>query len=148
MRVHMQSLAAFTGTDFRAPGALGYTNFQGATQFCCNDVREKAIAFERFVFNVAFSNRDDRPKNFAYRMSSGGQCKLAPAYDVTFCEWRGGYHQMDVMYEAFRITRKHLLKLAVEEADLSAKSAADIIERICHVVSGFRSVLGFSFPAV
>jgi serine/threonine-protein kinase HipA len=44
---------------------------------------------------------------------------------------------MDVMGEAFRITRKHLLKLAVEEADLSTKSAADIIGRIFHVASGF-----------
>lgn len=137
MRVPMQSLAAFTGADFRAPGALDYTNFLRATQFCCNDVREKAIAFERIVFNVVFNNRDDHPKNFAYLMSSSGQWKLAPAYDVTFCEGPGGYHQMDVMGEAFRITRKHLLKLAVEEADLSAKSAADIIERICHVASGF-----------
>ncbi|MBX5575975.1 type II toxin-antitoxin system HipA family toxin [Pseudomonas aeruginosa] len=137
MRVPMQSLAAFTGADFRAPGALDYTNFLRATQFCCNDVREKAIAFERIVFNVVFNNRDDHPKNFAYLMSSSGQWKLAPAYDVTFCEGPGGYHQMDVMGEAFRITRKHLLKLAVEEADLSAKNAADIIERICHVASEF-----------
>ncbi|GAC1030989.1 type II toxin-antitoxin system HipA family toxin [Pseudomonas sp. No.21] len=137
MRVPMQSLAAFTGADFRAPGTLDYTNFLRATQFCCNDVREKAIAFERIVFNVVFNNRDDHSKNFAYLMSSSGQWRLAPAYDVTFCEGPGGYHQMDVMGEAFRITRKHLLKLAVEEADLSAKSAADIIERICHVASGF-----------
>lgn len=137
MRVPMQSLSAFTGADFRAPGALDYTNFLRATQFCCNDVREKAIAFERIVFNVVFNNRDDHPKNFAYLMSSSGQWKLAPAYDVTFCEGPGGYHQMDVMGEAFRITRKHLLKLAVEEAELSAKSATDIIERICHVANGF-----------
>ncbi len=133
----MQSLAAFTGADFRAAGALDYTNFLRATQFCCNDVREKATAFGRIVFNVAFNNRDDHPKNFAYLMSSSGQWRLAPAYDVTFCEGPGGYHQMDVMGEALRITRKHLLKLAVEEADLSTRDAVDVIERICHVASGF-----------
>lgn len=146
MRVPMQSLAAFTGADFRAAGALDYTNFLRATQFCCNDVREKAIAFERIVFNVAFNNRDDHPKNFAYLMSSSGQWKLAPAYDVTFCEGPGGYHQMDVMGEALRITRKHLLKLAVEEADLSARDAADIIERICHVASSFTASAKRQFP--
>ncbi|MBC9251140.1 toxin HipA [Pseudomonas alcaligenes] len=146
MRVPMQSLAAFTGADFRAPGTLDYTSFLRATQFCCNDVREKAIAFERIVFNVVFNNRDDHPKNFAYLMSSSGQWKLAPAYDVTFCEGPGGFHQMDVMGEAFRITRKHLLKLAVEEADLSAKSAADIIERICTVASGFAESARRQFP--
>ncbi|MBB2497129.1 type II toxin-antitoxin system HipA family toxin [Aquipseudomonas ullengensis] len=137
MRVPMQSLAAFTGADFRAAGALDYTNFLRATQFCCNDVREKAIAFERIVFNVVFNNRDDHPKNFAYLMSSSGQWRLAPAYDVTFCEGPGGYHQMDVMGEALRITRKHLLRLAIEEADISAKNAAEIIERICTIASGF-----------
>jgi len=137
MRMPMQSLAAFTGADFRAPGALDYTNFLRATQYCCNDVREKAAAFERIVFNVAFNNRDDHPKNFAYVMSHSGQWKLAPAYDVTFCEGPGGYHQMDVMGEALRITRKHLLALAVEEAELSVADAAAIIKRICQVASGF-----------
>ncbi|HCF7686937.1 TPA: type II toxin-antitoxin system HipA family toxin [Pseudomonas aeruginosa] len=146
MRVPMQSLAAFTGADFRAAGALDYTNFLRATQYCCNDVREKAIAFERIVFNVAFNNRDDHPKNFAYLMSSSGQWKLAPAYDVTFCEGPGGYHQMDVMGEALNITRKHLLKLAVDEADLSIGGAADIIERICHVASGFTASAKRQFP--
>jgi len=84
-----------------------------------------------------FNNRDDHPKNFAYLMSPSGQWKLAPAYDVTFCEGPGGYHQMDVMGEALRITRKHLLVLAVEEAELSVADAAAIIERICQVASGF-----------
>jgi len=146
MRVPMQSLAAFTGADFRAAGALDYTNFLRATQYCCNDVREKAIAFERVAFNVAFNNRDDHPKNFAYLMSSNGQWKLAPAYDVTFCEGPGGYHQMDVMGEALHITRKQLLKLAVEEADLSARDAADVIERICQVASSFTASAKRQFP--
>ncbi len=146
MRVPMQSLAAFTGADFRAAGALDYTSFLRATQFCCNDVREKARAFERMVFNVVFNNRDDHPKNFAYRMASSGQWTLAPAYDVTFCEGPGGYHQMDVMGEALRITRQHLLKLAVDEADLSARDAADVIARICDVASGFTACAEGQFP--
>jgi serine/threonine-protein kinase HipA len=62
LRVPMQSLAAFTGADFRSPGALDYVNFLRATHRCTNDVREKARAFERAVFNVAFHNRDDHPK--------------------------------------------------------------------------------------
>ncbi len=45
----MQSLAAFTGADFRAAGALDYINFLWATQFGSNDVWEKAIAFELIV---------------------------------------------------------------------------------------------------
>ncbi len=44
---------------------------------------------------------------------------------------------MDVMGEALHITRKHLLTLVVEEAELSVEDAADIIERTCQVASGF-----------
>lgn len=146
MRVPMQSLAAFTGANFRAPGVLDYTQFLRATQLCTNDVREKARAFERVVFNVAFNNRDDHPKNFAYLMSPSGQWRLAPAYDVTFCEGPNGYHQMDVMGEALRIGREHLLTLGVEEAELSARDAADIIDRVCHVASGFTVSARRQFP--
>jgi serine/threonine-protein kinase HipA len=146
-RVPMQSLAAFTGADFRSPGALDYVNFLRATHKCSNDVREKAAAFERVVFNVAFNNRDDHPKNFAYIMSPGGDWKLAPAYDVTFCEGPGGYHQMDVMGEALEIGRKNLLNLAVE-AEVNAATAADIIDRFCEVASRFSAMAESLYPGV
>ena len=130
---------AFTGADYTSPGALDYVNFLRATQLCTNDVREKAIAFERAVFNVAFNNRDDHPKTFAYIMSASGTWTLAPAYDVTFCEGPGGYHQMDVMGEALAIDRKALLRLA-DEAEVAAGKAAGIIDGVCDVASRFRVI--------
>ncbi len=66
---------------------------------CTQDVRERLHAFKRAVFNVLFNNRDDHTKNFSFLMEKNGQWKLAPAYDVTFCEGPGGYHQMDIMEE-------------------------------------------------
>jgi serine/threonine-protein kinase HipA len=132
----MQSLAAFTGADYKHPGALDYVNFLRATQICTNDVREKANAFERAVFNVAFNNRDDHPKNFAYVMSPAGEWHLAPAYDVTFCEGPGGYHQMDVMGEALAIDRTAMFRLA-EEAEISPETSGGIIDRVCNVASRF-----------
>lgn len=144
-RVPMQSLAAFTGADYKSPGALDYVNFLRATQMCTNDVREKAIAFERAVFNVAFNNRDDHPKNFAYVMSLSGMWQLAPAYDVTFCEGPGGYHQMDVMGEALDIGRGAMLRLA-DEAEVSMEAAAGIIETICSVASQFATLAQNMFP--
>lgn len=135
-RVPMQSLAAFTGADYTSPGSLDYVNFLRATQLCTNDVREKAIAFERAVFNVAFNNRDDHPKNFAYLMSASGMWTLAPAYDVTFCEGPGGYHQMDVLGEALAIDRKAMIRLA-EEAEVSAEKAGRVIDGICDVAAQF-----------
>lgn len=146
MRVPMQSLAAFTGADFQIAGTLDYTNFLRATQLCTNDVREKALAFERAVFNVVFNNRDDHPKNFAYIMSSSGQWTLAPAYDVTFCAGPGGYHQMDVMGEALEISRKALVSLGVQEAELSVQAAGEVIGRICDVASLFTAKARRLFP--
>ncbi|MDI3273489.1 type II toxin-antitoxin system HipA family toxin [Pseudomonas sp. MDT1-16] len=146
-RVPMQSLATFTGADYKSPGSLDYVNFLRATQMCTNDVREKAIAFERAVFNVAFNNRDDHPKNFAYVMSPSGVWQLAPAYDVTFCEGPGGYHQMDVMGEALEIDRDVMLRLA-DEAEVSVATAGGIIDRICHVASQFAAFAENMYPRV
>ncbi|KVO73351.1 toxin HipA [Burkholderia ubonensis] len=145
LRVPMQSLAAFTGADYKTAGALDYVNFLRATQMCTNDLREKALAYERAVFNVTFNNRDDHPKNFAYVMSPSGEWKLAPAYDVTFCEGPGGYHQMDVMGEALAIDRQAMLSLA-DEAEISADVAGGIIDRFCDVASQFAAMTENLFP--
>lgn len=147
LRVPMQSLAAFTGADYRSPGSLDYVNFLRATQLCTNDRREMALAFERAVFNVAFNNRDDHPKNFAYLMSRDGDWKLAPAYDVTFCEGPGGYHQMDVMGEALAISRAAMLRLA-EEAEVPQDAASRIIDRIGEIALRFASIAEDLYPQV
>jgi serine/threonine-protein kinase HipA len=147
LRVPMQSLAAFTGADYRSPGVLDYVNFLRATQMCTNDAREMALAFERAVFNVAFNNRDDHPKNFAYLMSPEGEWKLAPAYDVTFCEGPGGYHQMDVMGEALAISRADMLRLA-QEAEVPQDAASRIIDDICDVASQFAAIADNLYPQV
>jgi serine/threonine-protein kinase HipA len=146
MRVPMQSLAAFTGANFQVPGTLDYTNFLRATQKCTNDVREKAVAFARAVFNVAFNNRDDHPKNFAYLMSKTGEWILAPAYDVTFCEGPHGYHQMDVMGEALKINRKSLVLLGEQEAELCARDVGYIIDCICDAASKFTALAKSLLP--
>ncbi|NBA95995.1 type II toxin-antitoxin system HipA family toxin [Pseudomonas sp. R5(2019)] len=147
LRIPMQSLAAFTGADYRSPGVLDYVNFLRATQMCTNDAREMALAFERAVFNVAFNNRDDHPKNFSYLMSPDGEWKLAPAYDVTFCEGPGGYHQMDVMGEALAISRADMLRLA-EEAEVPQEAASRIIDGICDVASQFAAIADNLYPQV
>ena len=137
LRIPMQSLAAFTGADFKSPGSLDYSNFLRATHFCTNDIREKAIAFKRAVFNVVFNNRDDHCKNFSFLMSKNGQWKLAPAYDVTFCEGPGGYHQMDIMGEALDISRQAIEKLGTQEANLSIQEVDEIIISTCDIASQF-----------
>ncbi|MEH2921895.1 type II toxin-antitoxin system HipA family toxin [Samsonia erythrinae] len=146
LRIPMQSLAAFTGANYQSPGSLDYANFLRATQLCTNDVREKTLAFERVVFNVIFNNRDDHPKNFAYIMSSSGKWRLAPAYDVTYCEGPGGYHQMDVMGEALDISREQLHRLGVQEADLTSSQVDLMIEKYAEVAAGFTNKAVDLFP--
>ncbi|EJM96375.1 HipA-like protein [Herbaspirillum sp. YR522] len=145
VRVPMQSLAAFTGADFRSPGVLDYVNFFRATHLCTSDVREVALAYERAVFNVAFNNRDDHPKNFSYLMSRDGNWRLAPAYDVTFCDGPQGYHQMDVMGQALAISRVDLLRLA-QEAEVSQQAASTIIDGICSVARQFAVIADNLLP--
>ncbi|RAS38987.1 type II toxin-antitoxin system HipA family toxin [Paraburkholderia bryophila] len=147
LRIPMQSLAAFTGADYRTPGVLDYVNFLRATQMCTNDVREMALAYERAVFNVALNNRDDHPKNFAYLMSPDGKWKLAPAYDVTYCEGPHGYHQMDVMGQALAIPRADMLRLAAE-AEMAPELAGRIIDGICDVASQFAAIAEDLYPGV
>lgn len=146
IRIPMQSLASFTGADFRMAGSLSYETFLRATQLCTNDVREKIYAFERAVFNVAFNNRDDHPKNLSYIMSKNGDWTLAPAFDVTFCTGPGGYHQMDVKGEALSIDRKKMLLLGIEEAELTKHAAEEIIDETCIVARKFSLIANTVLP--
>lgn len=146
LRVPMQSLAAFTGANYQLAGSLDYVNFLRATQICTNDVREKARAFARVVFNVIFNNRDDHPKNFAYLMAENGQWTLAPAFDVTFNEGPGGYHQMDVMGEALDIGRQHLEALGRQEAELTDDQIDTMIVDYSAVGKSFSDIARARYP--
>lgn len=146
IRIPMQTLAAFTGADYRIPGSLDYKGLIRATFACTQDHSQKRLAFERAVFNVAFNNRDDHPKNFSYLMDSKGHWQLAPAYDVTYCEGPAGYHQMDIMGEALDISQQALVKLGGEEADLSRQQAVEIVEKYCSVAARFHQIAADLLP--
>ncbi len=133
MRVPMNTLAGFLHADFRIP-SVDYTTFLRATRAITHDEREVAKAFRRVVFNVAFNNRDDHVKNFAYCLDKQRQWKLAPAYDLTFNEGPGGEHQMDVCGEARAPGRTELLRLA-DEAAVPVAEARGVIDLIASVAS-------------
>ena len=147
IRVPMQSLASFTGADYRTPGSLNYQNFLRATHLCTRDIRQKAVAFERALFNVIFNNRDDHTKNFSYQMDQRGQWQLSPAYDVTYCPGPGGWHQMDVCGEALNIGRTHMLQLAAE-ANVSEPAASQRIEKFAEVGSRFTAMAHHLYQGV
>lgn len=133
MRVPMYTLAGFLHADFRIP-SVDATTFLRATRAITHDEREVAKAFRRVVFNVAFNNRDDHVKNFAFCLDQQRQWKLAPAYDLTFNEGPGGEHQMDVCGEARTPGRAELMRLATVAA-VPAAEASEIIDLIVSVAS-------------
>lgn len=114
MRVPVHSLAGLLHADFRLAGSADYTAWLRATRLLTRDEREVRKAFGRAVFNVLFHNRDDHPRNVAWRLGADRHWRLAPAFDLTFSEGPMGQHHMDVCGEARAVTRAHLLRLAGE----------------------------------
>lgn len=127
LRVPVHSLAGLLQVDFRLPGSADYTAFLRATRLLTRDEREVQKAFARAVFNVLFHNRDDHPKNFAWRLGRDRRWRLAPAFDLTFSQGPRGQHHMDICGEADAVTRQHLLQLA-SQADLRPEWAQACIE--------------------
>ncbi len=128
LRVPVHTLAGALHADFRLPSALDYTTFLRATRFFTRDEREVQKAYERAVFNMLFNNRDDHPKNFAFRLGRDRRWRLAPCYDLTYCEGPGGEHQMDVCGEARAVSRTKILELA-RQGGLDEAWARNVLER-------------------
>jgi serine/threonine-protein kinase HipA len=136
LRVPVHSLAGLLQVDFRMPGSTDYTAFLRATRFLTRDEREVRKAYARAVFNVVFHNRDDHPKNFAWRLGRDRRWRLAPAFDLTFSTGPMGQHYMDVCGEGSAVTRDHLLRLA-EDGGLPANSAATVIDGMLEQAATF-----------
>lgn len=135
LRVPMHSLAGLLHADFRLPGSADYTTLLRATRLLTRDEREVRKAYERAVFNVLFHNRDDHPKNFAWRLGRDRRWRLAPAFDLSFSDGPRGQHHMDVCGEADAVGRAHLLRLAAE-GGVAVKVAEKVIGRMLEQAEG------------
>ncbi|TAK86127.1 MAG: type II toxin-antitoxin system HipA family toxin [Aquabacterium sp.] len=135
LRVPMHSLAGLLHADFRLPGSADYTTLLRATRLLTRDEREVHKAYERAVFNVLFHNRDDHPKNFAWRLGRDRRWRLAPAFDLSFSDGPRGQHHMDVCGEADAVGRAHLLRLAAE-GGVAVKVAEKVIGRMLEQAEG------------
>lgn len=140
-RVPIHSLAGFLHADFRIPSAVDYTTFLRATRMLTRDEREVQKAFERAVFNVLFHNRDDHPKNLAFRMDARRHWKLAPCFDLTYSQGPGGEHQMDVCGEGLNIQRSHLMQLA-QNGGLDQRWAQQRLDSLLAVVDRWADLIG------
>ena len=136
LRVPVHTLAGALHADFRVP-SLDYNAFLRATRALTRDEREVRKAYERAAFNVLFNNRDDHAKNFSFRLGRDHQWRLAPGYDLTFCEGPRGEHQMDVGGEAREITRTHMLALA-RQAGVDTAWAETTVDRMAALAVRFK----------
>lgn len=136
MRVPVHTLAGVLHANFQT--GVDYTTFLRITRMLTHDVREVERAYERAVFNVVFNNRDDHAKNVSFRLGRDQRWRLAPCYDLTFCEGPGGEHHMDVCGEGRNVKRSDLLMLA-KQGGLERDWAADVIDRFVEHAGNFRN---------
>ncbi|MBV8250765.1 MAG: type II toxin-antitoxin system HipA family toxin [Comamonas sp.] len=136
LRVPVHSLAGLLQVDFRLPGSADYTALLRATRLLTRDEREVEKAYARAVFNVLFHNRDDHPKNFAWRLGGDRRWRLAPAFDLTFSEGPMGHHHMDVCGEGNAVKRSHLLRLA-SDGGVAMKAAEATIDQMVEQAATF-----------
>ena len=136
MRVPVHTLAGLMHANFRLPSSVDYLTFLRATRFITRSQVEVDKAFERAVFNVVFNNRDDHAKNLSYRMGRDCAWRLAPGYDLTYCEGPGDEHQMDVCGEGRNITRANMRVLA-RQGGVDAAFAQAAMDRALAVAQTF-----------
>lgn len=129
LKLRATAYGGFPAHQHRLPGSTDYTALLRATRALTRDEREVEKAYARAVFNVLFHNRDDHPKNFAWRLGRDRRWRLAPAFDLSFSEGPTGLHHMDVCGEGHAVERGHLLRLA-SEGGVPMKTAEATIDRM------------------
>jgi serine/threonine-protein kinase HipA len=144
LRVPIHSLAGLLHSDFRQPSSVDYLGCIRATRLLARDEREVQKAFARAVFNAILHNRDDHPKNIAFRLGQDRRWRLAPAFDLTFSFGPGGQHHMDFDGVGNHVGGEHLHQLA-KAGGLSATFAQTVIERTAAVAGEF-AVRARAFP--
>ncbi|MES2324151.1 MAG: type II toxin-antitoxin system HipA family toxin [Pseudomonadota bacterium] len=136
LRVPIHTLAGALHADFRVP-SVSYQTLLRCTRAFTRSEYEVRKAFERCVFNVIFNNRDDHAKNFSFRMDETLSWKLAPCYDISYCEGPGGEHQMDIEGEGRNPGKPELMKLA-QSNGLDRSWASSTIEKFATVAGEFK----------
>lgn len=135
-RFHVHTFGNLIHANFRIP-SCDYQQLLHTIRVLTRDHRAVLEGFRRMAFNVATHNRDDHAKNFAFKMTHGGQWQLAPAYDLMVADGPGGEHTMTVAGEGRDPGRRELLAVA-ESAELSSQEVEPILEEVTEVVGRWR----------
>ena len=137
-RIHVASIAALLETAWDIP-SFGYDELLKATNLITRYQPDVLMTYRRMIFNVLAHNRDDHAKQHAYLMSSQGEWRLAPAYDLTFSGGPGGEHYLTVNGRGKDITHADFERVA-ENQRISRKRAREIIDEVATGISRFRDI--------
>lgn len=137
-KLHMQTLAALTHTDYNYPGIYSYEEASNVVRKLTNDQSQVEELYRRMVFNVLAMNQDDHVKNISFLMDKNLQWKLSPAYDLGFAyNPLGAYtskHQMTINGKQTSFTKDDLI-VSGKHMGLTNSKIKGIYEKVSDVVS-------------
>ena len=133
-KLHTQTLCAIA--HFDRDGRYSYEQaFQTMRQLHL-PYPEMEQMYRRMVFNVIARNHDDHTKNHSFIMDSGGEWKLAPAYDICYSYSPSGkwtsQHQMSLNNKRDKFTYSDLLTVG---KNMNIKNAHEIIQEVIEIVT-------------
>lgn len=135
-KIHMHTLCGIAHYDFHLHRAYSYEQAFNVMRRLRLPYSQAEEMFLRMVFNVVIRNQDDHTKNISFLMDKKGKWSLSPAYDIGFAYNPNGSwtntHQMSINGKFDDITRQDLLACAVSN---NIKNAAEVIDKVCEVVS-------------
>lgn len=134
MKLHTQTLCALAHFDRDKP--YSYEQAFGVMRRLHLPYPDMEQMYRRMVFNVITRNHDDHTKNHSFTMSTEGEWRLAPAYDLCFSYSAAGkwtnQHQMSINNKRDNFTKEDLLTVG---RNIGIRNHASIVEEIIDVAS-------------
>lgn len=135
-KLHMQSLNALCGMNYRVLGTYSYEQIFAVLKRLKLSYQAIDQLYRRMIFNVVSRNCDDHTKNTAFLMDKTGKWSLTPAYDVCYAYDPAGrfnfQHFLSVNGKYNDIGYHDILEVGAKEGIRKRK---DIIEQVKDVVS-------------
>jgi serine/threonine-protein kinase HipA len=147
-KIHIQTLCAIAGIDFRQPNLIGYEDIFKILNLLNMDYSQKEQLFRRMAFNVLSYNRDDHTKNFSF-MYQDGKWKLAPAYDLLFAYNPGNFwlrnHNISINGKSSGIAQEDILVVGEK---FGIKKCRNILGNVNEAMRNFRHYADkYGYPA-
>ncbi len=139
-KLHMQTLAALTHTDYNYPGIYSYEETGRMIKLLTNDQSQVEELYKRMMFNVLAMNQDDHVKNISFIMNKELDWRLSPAYDIGFAyNPEGNYtskHQMTINGKQTHFTKDDFIECG-KNMGITKGKANKIIESVSESIKNW-----------